>query len=399
MKFTLSILNNSFLQKLESSIAADSKNFLGEILIYPAALSKYGNFELSDFAAGLPDLKGRKLVLVWDLLPDDEQLLEQSLILKSWLKFFKQSSQIISIRFQDPGVGFFLQQNHPDLKLQLSLERFSHNLHSASCWEKIFQPQLEKIILSNLTPLSTIQEWLKTIKTPTELLGIGRLEIFYSPRKLVSGVANFANGENASQDSIQQQLKIESIDRLGSWNGLVQNSRGSVLFNAKDICVLDCLTDIKAAGVDFLRLEPYQLEQFAFIEKALKTNWDILANLWGTNHIAGFLKVNRTDAQFRMLKNKNLKAEDKEEIGVVIESGSLTLSQNYTVLKLQKKVNLPCNAVMYNPEGKKLELKITELQSVVSKKIEKNLAKEGFYTLPYVPHAVASSKLFLRDLN
>ena len=50
---------------------------------------------------------------------------------------------------------------------------------------------------------------------------------------------------------------------------------------------------------------------------------------------------------------------------------------------------------MYNPEGKKLELKITE----VSKKIEKNLAKEGFYTLPYVPHAVASSKLFLRDLN
>ena len=80
MKFTLSILNNSFLQKLESSIAADSKNFLGEILIYPAALSKYGNFELSDFAAGLPDLKGRKLVLVWDL--DDEQLLEQSLILK-----------------------------------------------------------------------------------------------------------------------------------------------------------------------------------------------------------------------------------------------------------------------------------------------------------------------------
>ena len=101
----------------------------------------------------------------------------------------------------------------------------------------------------------------------------------------------------------------------------------------------------------------------------------------------------------KMLKNKNLKAEDKEEIGVVIESGSLTLSQNYTVLKLQKKVNLPCNAVMYNPEGKKLELKITELQSVVSKKIEKNLAKEGFYTLPYVPHAVASSKLFLRDLN
>ena len=146
-------------------------------------------------------------------------------------------------------------------------------------------------------------------------------------------------------------------------------------------------------------MEPYQLEQFSFIEKALKTNWDILANLWGTNHIAGFLKVNRTDAQFRMLKNKNLKAEDKEEIGVVIESGSLTLSQNYTVLKLQKKVNLPCNAVMYNPEGKKLELKITELQSVVSKKIEKNLAKEGFYTIPYVPHAVASSKLFLRDLN
>ena len=43
------------MQKLESSIAADSKNFLGEILLYPAALSKYGNFELSDFAAGLPE--------------------------------------------------------------------------------------------------------------------------------------------------------------------------------------------------------------------------------------------------------------------------------------------------------------------------------------------------------
>ena len=88
MKFTLSILNNSFLQKLESSIAADSKNFLGEFLIYPAALSKYGNFELSDFAAGLPDLKGRKLVLVWDLLPDDKATLGAIIDLKILAKIF-----------------------------------------------------------------------------------------------------------------------------------------------------------------------------------------------------------------------------------------------------------------------------------------------------------------------
>ena len=67
MKFTLSILNNSFLQKLESSIAADSKNFT-----LPSTFKIWQ--ELSDFAAGLPDLKGRKLVLVWDLLPDDKFL-------------------------------------------------------------------------------------------------------------------------------------------------------------------------------------------------------------------------------------------------------------------------------------------------------------------------------------
>ncbi len=395
MKFTLSILNSSFFKKLESCLALDSKKSLQEILLYPASLSKYGSLTLKDaknHAINSNSWQNKKIVLVWDLLPDDEQLREQSLALKSWLELLKQTSHSISIRFQDPGVGFFLQQKYSDLALQLSLERFSHNLHSASHWEKIFQPQLEKIILSNLTPLSTIQEWLKTIKTDTELLGIGRLEIFYSPRELVSGVLNFDNEKKSPVEPlVEQQVKIESIDRVGSWNRLVQNSRGSVLFNAKDVCVLNYWEAIKAAGVKFLRLEPYQLEQFSFIEEALKTDWLALPRLWETGHIAGFLKVNRTDAQFKMLKNKNLKAENREKIGKIIESEK----KSYTVLKLQKEVKLPCNAVLYNPEGKKLELKIAELESLTSSKVEKSLAKEGFYIMPYVPYGVASSSLFL----
>ena len=377
MKLSLSFFKSCFFPTIKSI------DKFTNILLYPAELSKYGSLQLQDMEKfqQLFKLKKESLVVVWDLLPNDNELEAQAKTLDKWLQFCS------AVSFQDPGIGLFLQTKYPDLKLHLNLERFSHNLHSSLNWEKIFTPQLEKITLANLIPLATIKKWQTKLKTPLELLALGRQEIFYSPRKLLN--------PNSTSVNNQEELSfIESTDRLGVLNPLIQTAKGSILFNAKDVCILQYLPELEQAGIKYLRLDPYDVKHFEQIEEVLKSNKTLasLAELWENKHLAGFLKANKTEAQFKMLKNKYLYPAEKtaKKLGYIIENNK----HNYSTLCLEKEITLPCSIIIYTPEAKKIEVNLKELQSLNSVRKQKKQAKAGYYKAAYIPNAVHSSLIY-----
>lgn len=380
INLSISIFETKFLEQFYSF--EDFK----EILIYPYKLSKCGSFSLADLKTTKILQQKQKLVLVWDLLPDDEQLEQQANEFKKWAPYLSKVS------FQDLGVGFYLQKNYPKLELHLNLERFSHNLISTLKWEQLFKPQLKKLTLPNLLTLKTITEWTKKLTTSVELLGCGRQEIFYSPRFLIKkeGIKNNASSE----------MMIESIDRVGSWNSLLQNSRGTILFNSKDLCIFQYLEEIKKAKIKFLRLDPYKLVHFAWIKTALSSKQGIasLPNFWQTNHLTGFLKSNRTDAQFKLLKNKSIEAEKNEgylKIGKIIESQKT----KFSIFILNQQIKLPCKVLIYTPEGKKLETCLEKIRYLNQQEVKTQEIASGYYITDYLPRAVVSSVVYTKNDN
>ena len=369
LEITLSIFQNSIFEKLSTESIFKKK--IHQFLIYPKILSKQGNCNL--YKIDLKKIFAKKLIIVWDVLPNDENFELQKKIFEQFSSFFSK------VRFQDPGIGLFLEKNYPEIDLELSLEKFSHNIYSILEWQKFFQKRLQKIIFSNLTPLSTIKKWRPQIFSKVEILGFGKLEIFYSPRALL-------------EEESQKEVFIESIDRLGAWNKLVQNSSGSILYNSKDICLLDYLQEIQEAKIDAIRIEPNNLTQLDLIQQALvsKQGLKSLTTLWKAEYLAGFFRANKTNKQFSMLKNKHLypRQKDLKKIGKVIESKK----GSYSLINLTETVILPCLIFIYSPEKKILELELKTLQDLQKKAVLKT--KNAYYLTDYIPQAVANSLIY-----
>ena len=366
MEFSLSIFSNELFHKACKKQIL--KNF-SQILIYSNQLSKQGYCELEKL--DLKKIPKEKLVLVWDLLPDEDDFQKQKKIFCYWQKFF------YTVRFQDPGVGFFLKNQFPKTNLEFNIERFSHNIYSIKEWQNIFLPSLKKIILSNLTPISKIIWWRPQISTKIEILGIGPLEIFYSPRKLLEK---------------NQQVFLESTDRKASHHRLEQNQNGSIMYNTKDICTLNHLEKNQQAKIDTLRIEPYNKETFSALEAALSSPQKItlLAEIWPKPHLAGFFYANKTDAQFSMLKNKYLYPKDKslKKVGKVIENKK----KEYSLLFFFEKIKLPCSFSIYSTEKKNIKIKISSLKNLKEKKVLQT--KEDYYFFDFIPNITPNSLIY-----
>ena len=369
MKLALSIFARSILEKIVATPFLIEK--IDKFLIYTKYLSKYGNYEFQEI--DLKNIPLAKRVLVWDVLVDDDEL-------KRHAKIFSRFATFVSaVRFQDPGVGLFLLKTYPSVFLELNLERFSHNIYAILHWEKIFQPNLQKIILSNLTPLKTIQAWQTKLSTCVEILGVGRQEIFYSPRMLLARQS-------------KKTIFIESTDRLGAWNQLVQTHSGVVMYNAKDICILSYLKEITEAKIAYIRLDPSSLTQLSWIKKALVSSAGLssLAKFWKREHLVGFLKANKTSAQFAMLKNKYLYPKEKNliKVGKLVESKK----NDYSLLSLCGTILLPCSIFIYSPEKKIVKLELKTLQNIQKQQVSS--ASDGYYFTSYIPKIAPNSLIY-----
>jgi putative protease len=369
LEVALSVFQDAIFESIISKPIFQSH--IHQFLIYPKYLSKYGDCDLHQ--RKLSKFPKEKMKIVWDLLPDDEEFQKQKTIFQEFESYFS------GVRFQDPGVGLFLKENYPKMELELNVERFSHNINSIVSWQEFFSPNLKKIVLSNLTPLNKIKEWRPKILKKIEILGVGRLEIFYSPRHLLA-------------EHSQKNVLIESEDRLGSFHHFVQNHSGTIMYNSKDICVLSYLEEIQQNKIDAVRLDVSNLKQLLCVEQALASDEGLsaLAQLWPSEKLVGFFRANKTNAQFSMLKNKNLRPKNKElqKIGRVVESKK----GEYSLLELCESVETPCAVAIYCPEKKVIKLELNYLENIQKKKI--TTSGEGYYFTGYIPKATPNSLIY-----
>ena len=357
--------------------------FGDELLLCHQALSRTGGCDDGQIErlAAWCKTAGKRCVLVWDLLADDGQLARGAEVLRGLLQY-----PIHAIRVQDPGVAAYVAHQFPKHQLQLILETGNHNRVGIEAWIKHIKPQ--RVVLSNEVPLNQIAEFCTELGVETEVMAMGRLLIFYSPRKLA--------GAEGDRDEFDVLERFATEKESGKHFPIVENRHGTFMYYEKDLFLLPYLKEIEQAGLNYARLDlsAYDVALLAPLKAYLAQGNDgdptDVKRYLAPRLTRGFFKSNRTDKQFKKLTNPNLAfREDKPYVGTVVE----TAKKKYTAIHTQVKVREGDTLLFATPEGDMIEHKVFKIRQPGGEKVSE--AQAGLWLVDHVRGVSAGSKIYL----
>ena len=237
---------------------------------------------------------GFKLHLEWDALMEEPRFLSMT---QNWSAPF-----VSSVRVKDAGAALWLR-DHTSLDVWLHLEAGHHNRVAVESWKQRLGTRLKGVILSNELPQKTIQSWCDSLNLQTELLALGPLLLFHSPRKLLSPL---------KQDELHEELLATGASVESPHKGfpLLENEHGTFMFHPKDLCLIDRFDELKASRLNFYRIDDRQETSRVqglvqdFIRAPLSAQ--ALKSEWSKDWMRGYWNINKSDVLFDKLTNPHL---------------------------------------------------------------------------------------------
>ncbi|MCB0193080.1 MAG: U32 family peptidase [Anaerolineae bacterium] len=291
---------------------------LTEVLLEPALLARQGRLSLDE--AGQLALIARQQslrpVLVWDaLMPERLMVDTRAQLTGPFLSMFD------AVRVSDIGAAHWLHTHYPDLPLQLIVETGNHNWPALQGWCDIFSPSLERLVLSIELPEEKLVEYCHRLPVGCEVLGVGLILLFYSPRSLL------AQHLAPDADTTSYIEAIASPDDSSSLRPLptVETRHGTLMFLDKDQFILDRLDALRQAGLHTVRLDLRHLSHAGqaatgIVDLCHRIKHDAagLRADWPRPIRAPFFKANKTTAQFGRMKSKRHNYRDGDTLAEVI---------------------------------------------------------------------------------
>ena len=210
-----------------------------------------GNFSQVETAAAIAYCRKHdvKAYLAVNLLPYNADISALGDYLKE-LQALPPDALIVG----DPGVITLCREYLPDVPLHLSTQANTLNYLAASFWLK---NGVSRINLARELPLHDIAEVVRRVPgLECEVFVHGAMCMAYSGRCLLSAVLT---GRHANRGDCAQPCRwgyaLQEETRPGQFMALEEDERGSYIFNAKDLCLIARLPELKAAGVHSLKIE------------------------------------------------------------------------------------------------------------------------------------------------
>lgn len=237
------------LEKLETALdyGADAVYLGGERFGLRAAA---GNFALEGLrqACDLTHRRGRRLYLTLNayLRPADFPSLD------AWLEELRPlgfDAYIVA----DPGVLARVRQLDPGRPLHLSTQANTTNAAAVAFWQ---QAGVSRVNLARELTLAEIQAIRAETVAELEVFVHGAMCVAYSGRCLLSATLNnrSANSGACTQPCRWRYALVEET-RPGEYFPIDEDERGSYILNSRDLCLIDHLPELLAAGVDSLKIE------------------------------------------------------------------------------------------------------------------------------------------------
>ncbi len=172
--------------------------------------------------------------------------------LDDYLRFL-QSTAIDALIIADPGIFHIARQVVPNLPIHLSTQANVTNFAAADFWQKQGAVRLN---LARELGLKEIRAIRQQSDVELEIFVHGALCISYSGRCMLS---NYFTGRDANQGDCahpcRYSYKVVEEKRPGRYFPVEEDSRGTYIFNSKDLCLLMRLPELIAAGASSLKIE------------------------------------------------------------------------------------------------------------------------------------------------
>jgi putative protease len=164
-----------------------------------------------------------------------------------------KNMNVDGIIISDPGILSYALKIVPALPIHLSTQANVTNHASASFW---INQGAARLNLARELSLEEIKEIREKVAGEVEVFVHGALCISYSGRCMLS---HYMTDRDANQGSCAHPCRFSYAlleeKRPGEYFPVEEDERGTYIFNSKDLCLIDMLPQLVAAGVDSLKIE------------------------------------------------------------------------------------------------------------------------------------------------
>lgn len=336
---------------------------LDEVILEPKSLSRFGKLSKDEFVTLATRAKelGLRVLLEWDVLMTED-------VFQVKVKEAEELLPLVdAVRVQDPGALMWVATK-TSKPLQFIAENGNHNLSALQGWLELAEGKLERLILSIELSKTTIQEYVQKLNVPCELLGLGRILLFYTPRPLLSALVPeklSVNGELAALG--------ESEESPHKGFPLVENAHGTFMFHIKEFCLIEYAHELREMGLAYFRIDQrWDNQLFTEIAGLVKhfdqSQFEAFKEQYTQDMMRGFYLVNKTDVLFPKLKNSRLQKREGDYIGEVLEAEKS--SHLAIMVKNPKGLKKTDLLKILHPKGEVFESKIYSLRNLALEEVD-----------------------------
>ena len=171
--------------------------------------------------------------------------------------YFKEISGMgaDAVLVSDLGVLATLKETAPDMEIHVSTQANNTNYKSAQMW---YQLGAKRVVVARELSFAEISEIRNNIPADMEIEAFvhGAMCISYSGRCLLS---NYLSGRDANKGACAHPCRwkyhLVEENRPGEYMPIEENERGTYIYNAKDLCMIERIPDLLSAGVASLKIE------------------------------------------------------------------------------------------------------------------------------------------------
>ena len=238
-------------ERLEMAVAygADAVYLAGDTF---GMRSFAGNFSPEELrrAADLCRRRGVALHVTCNTMPRNQEVDR----LPQWLARLEDCG-VTAVILADVGVLALAKRYAPSVKIHISTQASIVSYQAARAWHDL---GADRVILARELTLEEIAEI--RAKTPASLeietFAHGAMCVSYSGRCLLS---NYMTGRDANRGACAQpclyQYALVEEKRPGEYFPVYEDEKGTYIMNSRDMCMIDHLPDLIAAGVDSVKIE------------------------------------------------------------------------------------------------------------------------------------------------
>lgn len=208
------------------------------------------NFNDDELAEGIrfAHERGKKVYIALNIIPHNRDL-ESIVSFAEKVQKLEADAVIVS----DLGVMELLREHVPNLPIHISTQASVTNYMTV---KKFVSDGAERVVLARELSLGEIAEIKEKTGAELEVFCHGAVCMSYSGRCLLSNyLANRDSNMGQCAQPCRWQYYVMEEKRPGMYMPVVETERGTFVFNAKDMCLIEHIDKLIAAGVDSLKIE------------------------------------------------------------------------------------------------------------------------------------------------